>query len=238
MKKKLIPMIICLLIAASCIARAGTSLFVVRHTNDPDTVEAVFEQSGNIYRPYIEVTFDMVTCSSMYLYTNDENSPTDWLMCGFVGDRWIPFFITNFSGSSEMPADEYDVTYILQYPSDENSTQIDWAYSALIEDLTTTFDVTEEEVDGIFSPAVMQAARNSRTVTQIVFGVSAVLSIVFFALIIAGNRRDSQEDELSSGYTGENSAKAVTGEDDAGNCDPSDGYQQQKYNSKDDPWDI
>ncbi|MDR1117145.1 MAG: hypothetical protein LBL09_02735 [Oscillospiraceae bacterium] len=176
---------------------AGFSFFAPAAITTEAELEAFYAGSGPAYRPFARVGFDEVSFSGLYLYAENEDLPTDWIMYGSLGDKWLIFF--QKARDPEAPPEYMEnVGYIIRYPSDENAVQTTWARDTIISDIVNEFGLEEGEVEPIFHKAVMQADRNGMTVSRITFAASILLT-VFSLVMFFGKGKKARAAEPADG---------------------------------------
>jgi len=167
----------------------GFSAAATPQIHTPTEAEEFFAGSDSLKRPFAEFMFEETFFAGLYLYENDEDVPTDWVMGGWLpedgsyyGGKYILFFIK--AEGTEPPEDEYDTSYILRYPSEENSEHIDWAADSIVSDLTEDGTMTRADALDYVSRGVLQADRNGITIALIEGGVGIIAILISLFMLI------------------------------------------------------
>lgn len=91
-----------------------------------------------VFRPYVEVDFDYVAFSGLYL-TDEKDNIEVWVMWGFTRDA-VSCFYQKADGrdidgdgvfnEDDAPADAYNIEYVLRAPEPSYADHNDWVLSS------------------------------------------------------------------------------------------------------------
>lgn len=145
-----------------------------------------------VFRPYLEVDFDYVAFSGLYL-TDDKDNIEVWVMWGFTRDA-VTCFYQKADGKDidgdgvfnedDAPADAYDISYILRAPEPSYAEHNEWAVSSSRADTAEYYGLSGEESEALFSDGVLSAARKDRMIAQMAAGAGLVLIIAGAAMFV------------------------------------------------------
>ena len=132
-------------------------------------------------RPCREFRFDTVIFTGLYLCTGEDDTPTDWVMCGYLDGKFIPFYVPVSAG--DPPEDQQHVSYLLRRPTAGNAMHSEWVVASLTDDIADTGSYTHEQAEAFFTAAVLQADRNG-AVQLLIVALSGVALILLGALFL------------------------------------------------------
>ena len=157
------------------VVTSGLSFLFCPVVDSLEDVEALYSTDGE-YRPFAEFRFETVIFSGLYLCVGEDDTPTDWVMCGYIDGRFLPFYVR--ATSSEPPDDLTNVSYILRRPSDVNTVHDEWVVTSLIDDIVNESEYEYDEASTFFTTEVLQADRNG----AIILKVCAVAGLLLIAV--------------------------------------------------------
>lgn len=162
-----------------------------------------------VFRPYVEVDFDYVAFSGLYL-TDEKDNIEVWVMWGFTRDA-VSCFYQKADGKDidgdgvfnedDAPADAYNIRYVLRAPEPSYADHNDWVLSSSRADTAEYYGLTEEESEALFSDGVLSAARKDRMIAQVALGAGLVLLIAGVAMfVIRWKKRNELDAEVEHEY--------------------------------------
>lgn len=162
-----------------------------------------------VFRPYVEVDFDYVAFSGLYL-TNERDEIEVWVMWGFTRDA-VSCFYQKADGKDidgdgvfnedDAPADAYNIEYILRAPEPSYADHNDWVLSQSRADTAEYYGLTEEEGEALFSDGVLSAARKDRMIAQVALGAGLVMLIAGIAMfVLRWKKRNELDAEAEHEY--------------------------------------
>ena len=156
---------------------AGVSFIYTPVAQSWTEAEAMAAETG-ISRPCREFRFETVIFSGLYLCSGDDATPTDWIMCGYIDGKFLPFYVPASDG--EPPEDLQNVSYILRRPTPGNAIHSEWVVASLVDDIVDEGYYSTEQASYFFTTAVLQADRNGAALLL-------VLALCGVALIVVGS---------------------------------------------------
>lgn len=155
------------------LASAGISFLFPPRAAAAEEAEALCRETG-FSRHFEEFRFDTVIFSGLYLCSGDDDTPTDWIMCGYFDGKFIPFYVSAASGDT--PEDLTNVSYLLRRPTAANAMHSEWVVASLVDDIVDEGYYTTEQAEYFFTAAVLQADRNG-AVQYLILALSGALLI-------------------------------------------------------------
>lgn len=184
MKGFIIRSIICFVIGALLIGfplgAAGFSFIAPPQATTIEEAEALYAEGG-LQREFREFQFETVLFTGLYLSVGEDETPTDWIMCGYFDGKLLPFYVT--ADERNAPQDFENVSYLLRRPSSGYDMHNEWVTASLIDEVMSDGTFTLDEASYAFSPAVLQAHRNGATVLAVMF-FSGIAVLLLGALLL------------------------------------------------------
>jgi len=156
---------------------AGVSFIYTPTAQSWTEAEAMAAEAG-ISRPCREFRFDTVIFSGLYLCSGDDAAPTEWIMCGYIDGKFLPFYVP--STDDNPPEDLQNVSYLLRRPTAANAIHSEWVVASLVDDIVDEGYYTTDQATFFFTTAVLQADRNGAALLL-------VLALCGVALIVVGS---------------------------------------------------
>lgn len=169
----------------------GFSAVITPKADGAADLESAAAHDG-VFRPYVEVDFDYVAFSGLYL-TDEKDNIEVWVMWGFTRDA-VSCFYQKADGKDidgdgvfnedDAPADAYNISYVLRAPEPSYADHNDWVLSSSRADTAEYYGLSEEESEALFSDGVLSAARNDRMTAQVALGAGLVMLIAGLAMFV------------------------------------------------------
>lgn len=193
---------------ALVLVAGGFSAVITPKADGAVDLESAAAHDG-VYRPYVEVDFDYVAFSGLYL-TDEKDNIEVWVMWGFTRDA-VNCFYQKADGKDidgdgvfnedDAPADAYDIQYVLRAPEPSYADHNDWVLSSSRADTAEYYGLTEEESEALFSDGVLSAARKDRMIAQVALGAGLVMLIAGIAMfVIRWKKRNEEGDSEEHEY--------------------------------------
>ena len=159
-----------------------------------EDIAALYDTDGE-YRPFAEFRFETVIFSGLYLCAGEDDTPTDWVMCGYIDGRFLPFYVK--ATSVDPPDDQTNVSYILRRPSDVNTVHDEWVVTSLVDDIVNESDYSYDDATSFFTSEVLQADRNGALILTACAGCGIVFIAAGILFLAARIRRSKSSPEAA-----------------------------------------